>query len=109
MKTLLFFLAMTGLVAIVGLTIVTVVRPGDGIDPTIKDALMQEFAGQADEQRAAATACKFGVNTFVAIVPRNPVQAADSDMLGLIFFSVMTVINGRRCGRCAPAARSSSW
>lgn len=89
-KTLLFFLATTGLAAIIGLTIVNVVRPGDGIDPTIKDALMQEFAGQAGERMAAATESNFGVNTFVAIVPRNPVQAAaGGDMLGLIFFSLV--------------------
>jgi len=104
MKTLLFFLATTALAVTIGLTIVNLARPGDQIEPTVKDALMQEYAGQAGERVAAATASRFGVNTFVEIVPRNPVQsAATGDMLGLIFFSLvfgiaLTLIAAERSG-----------
>jgi DAACS family dicarboxylate/amino acid:cation (Na+ or H+) symporter len=89
-KTLIFFLATTALAAVIGLTVVNLVRPGDGIDPAVKDALMQEYATQAGETVAAAETARFGVNTFVNIVPRNPVgAAATGDMLGLIFFSLV--------------------
>jgi len=89
-KTLLFFLSTTAVAAVIGLTIVNLVRPGDSIDQALKNDLMQEFSGQATERVAAAAETKFGVNTFVAIVPRNPVKAAaDGDMLGLIFFSLI--------------------
>jgi DAACS family dicarboxylate/amino acid:cation (Na+ or H+) symporter len=37
-----------------------------------------------------AQAARFGIETFVAIVPRNPVKAAaDLDMLGIIFFALI--------------------
>jgi DAACS family dicarboxylate/amino acid:cation (Na+ or H+) symporter len=89
-KTLVFFLATTTLAVGIGLTVVNVVRPGDGIDTAVKDALMQEYATQAGETVAASQAARFGVNTFVNIVPRNPVgAAATGDMLGLIFFSLV--------------------
>ena len=89
-KTLLFFLATTALAVLIGLTIVNLVRPGEGIDPAIQQSLMAEFSKQAGERVAAAGEAGFGVNTFVNIVPRNPVGAAASgDMLGLIFFSLV--------------------
>lgn len=89
-KTLLFFLATTALAVIIGLVIVNLVRPGEGLDPTVQQALMSQFSQQAGERVAAAGETGFGVNTFVNIVPRNPVaSAATGDMLGLIFFSLI--------------------
>ena len=107
-KTLLFFLGTTALEATIGIIIVNLVRPGDSIDPAVQQALMQEFSSQAGERIAAATQTGFGVNTFVNIVPRNPVAAAASgDMLGLIFFSLifgiaLTLVPGERA---APVIR----
>ncbi len=90
LKTLGFFLATTALAVTLGLTISNSVRPGDSIDQPTRDALMAEFSGQAGERVAQAQGEIFGVNTFVNIVPRNPVQAAaGGDMLGLIFFSLI--------------------
>jgi DAACS family dicarboxylate/amino acid:cation (Na+ or H+) symporter len=101
-KTLLFFLGTTALAVTIGLTVVNVVRPGDGVDPAVQQALMAQFSQQAGERVAAAETTGFGINTFVNIVPRNPVAAAASgDMLGLIFFSLvfgiaLTLIPGDR-------------
>jgi dicarboxylate/amino acid:cation (Na+ or H+) symporter, DAACS family len=89
-KTLLFFLGTTALAVSIGLAVANVVRPGDGIDPAVQQGLMAQFSEQAGERVAAAGAAGFGVNTFVSIVPRNPVgSAASGDMLGLIFFSLV--------------------
>ncbi len=89
-KTLLFFLVTTALAVAIGLTITNLVRPGDGIDPAVQQSLMAQFSKQAGERVAAAGQTGFGVNTFVNIVPRNPVgSAANGDMLGLIFFSLV--------------------
>ncbi|MEZ4588436.1 MAG: dicarboxylate/amino acid:cation symporter [Gemmatimonadales bacterium] len=89
-KTLLFFLGTTAHAVTIGLTISNLVRPGDGLDPAVQQALMQDFAQQASERVAASEATGFGINTFVNIVPRNPVAAASNgDMLGLIFFSLV--------------------
>ncbi len=89
-KTLLFFLATTALAAVIGLTLTNLVRPGDSLDPEVRTSLMEEYSSQAGERMAAAESTKFGVETFVNIVPKNPVEAAaKGDMLGLIFFSLI--------------------
>lgn len=89
-RTLLFFVCTTAAAATIGLVVANLVRPGDGVDPVIQQGLMAEFSKQAGERVAASEQLGFGVNTFVNIVPRNPVQAmATGDMLGLIFFSLV--------------------
>jgi DAACS family dicarboxylate/amino acid:cation (Na+ or H+) symporter len=74
----------------VGLTLVNLIRPGDALDPAVRIQLLAEYAAQAGETVAASQQGLFGIHTFVNIVPRNPVAAAaNGDMLGLIFFSLM--------------------
>jgi DAACS family dicarboxylate/amino acid:cation (Na+ or H+) symporter len=90
LKTLGFFLITTALAAAIGLMMVNLIQPGLAIDQVTRDALMAEFSGQAGERVQQASAARFGIDTFVNIVTRNPVKsAADGDMLGLIFFSLV--------------------
>lgn len=87
-RTLAFFLATTALAAVIGLTVSNVVRPGDAIDPAVREALLVEFGGAASDRLESGGA--FGVQTFVSIVPRNPVDAAArGDMLAVIFFTLL--------------------
>jgi DAACS family dicarboxylate/amino acid:cation (Na+ or H+) symporter len=89
-KTLLIFLATTSLAVVVGLVLVNLVRPGESLDPAIRTALMAEYSSEAGEKVVLSEENRFGINTLVNIVPRNPVAAAaNGDMLGLIFFSLM--------------------
>lgn len=89
-RTLMFFLATTTLAAIIGLTLVNVIRPGESLDPAVRTQLLAEYSSAAGEKVQAAETQQFGVNTFVSIVPRNPVAAAaNGDMLGLIFFTLI--------------------
>jgi DAACS family dicarboxylate/amino acid:cation (Na+ or H+) symporter len=89
-KTLLIFLGTTTIAVVVGLTLVNVIRPGESLDPSVRTQLLSEYAVQAGETVAASQQGLFGIHTFVNIVPRNPVAAAaNGDMLGLIFFSLM--------------------
>ncbi|HUF89326.1 MAG TPA: dicarboxylate/amino acid:cation symporter [Gemmatimonadota bacterium] len=89
-KTLGYFLATTALAAALGLFLVNAVQPGAGLAPATVQRLQEIYAGQAQERFAASGATSFGIDTFVAIVPRNPLgAAADMDMLGLIFFSIV--------------------
>jgi len=88
-KTMLFFLATTTAAIALGLIVVNLVRPGDGIDPSVQAALMTEYAAQAGDRVEASQQVAFGVNTFVNVVPRNPIAAAAAgDMLGVIFFAL---------------------
>ena len=90
LKTLGFFLVTTALAVTIGLIMVNLIQPGHSIDEATRAALMTEFSAQAGERVEQASASRFGIDTFVNIVTRNPVKsAADGDMLGLIFFSLV--------------------
>ncbi|MEZ5401592.1 MAG: dicarboxylate/amino acid:cation symporter [Bryobacteraceae bacterium] len=87
-KTFGFFLMGTAIAAAIGLILVNTVRPGDGLPKDLVDQVMTEYKGEADARRARLQG--FGVQTFVNIVPRNPVEAAATgDYLALIFFAVI--------------------
>jgi dicarboxylate/amino acid:cation (Na+ or H+) symporter, DAACS family len=90
-KTFAYFMIITALSVTIGLTLVNTVRPGVGFSPEIQSELMATYGGQAEKAQAQATSdTGFGVNTFVNIVPRNPIQAAaNTDMLAVIFFSIV--------------------
>ncbi|MBW3573235.1 MAG: dicarboxylate/amino acid:cation symporter [Gemmatimonadetes bacterium] len=89
-KTIGFFLLTTGFAAVVGLFLVNTFRPGEGLDPGVRAALMQQFGGQAAEKATIAETNGFGIQTFVNIIPRNPVDAAaKGEMLPLIFFALI--------------------
>jgi len=87
-RTFGYFALSTLIAAVIGLTLVNTIRPGGGIDPATRTALMDTYSTRAASM--ASTPPEFGVSTFVSIVPRNPVAAAaDMDMLALIFFSLI--------------------
>ena len=88
-RTIGIFLATTTLAVVIGLTASNVIQPGAAIDPGVRAALLAEYGGAAAERSQLAEG-GFGIQTFVNIVPRNPVDAAArGDMLGLIFFSLI--------------------
>jgi len=107
-KTMGFFLATTALAAVLGLTLVNVVRPGKSLDPATRTALLEEYASEATEKAVLAESSGFGINTFVNIIPRNPVDAAArGDMLAIIFVALMFGIALTRIApdRAAPVMR----
>jgi DAACS family dicarboxylate/amino acid:cation (Na+ or H+) symporter len=88
-RTIAYFLVSTAISATIGLILVNLVRPGEGLDPTIREQLMTTYRSQAEGLQAGGGG-KFGIDMLVNIVPRNPIQAAASlDMLGIIFFSLV--------------------
>ncbi len=89
-KTITYFLGSTAVAAALGLLLVNVIQPGAGLSPEVRDGLLRTYAGEASTRMAQAETSAFGINTFVNIVPRNVVKAAaDLDMLGVIFFSLV--------------------
>jgi DAACS family dicarboxylate/amino acid:cation (Na+ or H+) symporter len=91
LKVMAYFLLVTALATTIGLTLVNTVRPGVGFPPQVQARLMETYGGEAQQrQQQAASDQGFGINTFVNIVPRNPIQAAaNTDMLAVIFFALM--------------------
>src|SRR3990170_3654224 len=88
-RTLGYFALSTTLSALLGLLLVNVVQPGRGLTAEVREQLMATYRSQAEGMQAAG-ATKFGIDLFVNIVPRNPIQAAAGmDMLGVIFFALV--------------------
>ncbi|HMN07855.1 MAG TPA: dicarboxylate/amino acid:cation symporter [Gemmatimonadaceae bacterium] len=89
-KAIGYFLGSTALAATLGLILVSLVRPGASLDPTIRAELIQTYATDATSKVEAAANSTFGIETLVNIVTRNPLKSAvDLDMLGIIFFGIM--------------------
>ena len=88
MVTLLTFLSLTAVATVLGLAAVNLVRPGAGLDAEIAGRLMAAYRGQADAMGLAEGALT--IETFVRMVPRNPVAAAaGGEMLAVIVFSLL--------------------
>lgn len=87
LKTLLYTVLVSAVAVVIGLVLVNVLRPGDGIS----DELRARLTTGAAERAAAvvgSSAPKGGLDLLLDIVPRNPVQAmAGGDMLAVMFFS----------------------
>jgi Na+/H+-dicarboxylate symporter len=89
LKTLLYTVVISAIAVLIGVTLVNVLQPGTGISPELKARLT---AGAAERAAALATAPapKTGIDLVTQIVPNNPVKsAAEGDMLGLMFFSLL--------------------
>jgi dicarboxylate/amino acid:cation (Na+ or H+) symporter, DAACS family len=89
-KALAYFFITTSLAATLGLVVVNVTRPWERVTPDTRADLMERFAGDASARVETAATIEFGINTFVNIIPRNPIQAAAAtDLLGIIFFGLI--------------------
>ena len=90
MKTLAYFLLSSTLATIIGLAILNIVKPGEGIPEETRLELMANFGEAADAKKEASKGATFGVDMIINIVPRNPIRsAAEDDMIGLIFFALI--------------------
>ncbi len=88
-KSLAYFFASTVISAVIGIVLVNLVRPGVGMPVAVRQQLLDTYHSQVAGLQAGGSTT-FGVDLFVNIIPKNPVQAAASmDMLGLIFFALV--------------------
>jgi DAACS family dicarboxylate/amino acid:cation (Na+ or H+) symporter len=89
LKTLAYTAIVSAIAVLIGVTLVNVLQPGTGISPELKARLTAGAAERAATVSSAA-APKTGADLFIQIVPSNPIKsAADGDMLGLMFFSLL--------------------
>ena len=86
--TLVCFLTLTAIATLLGLTLVNTIRPGEGLDPAIRDSLLTTYKGQSTQMMGLSQGA-LTINTFVNFVPRNPIKAmADGEMLAVIVFAL---------------------
>ena len=89
-KTLVYYMATTAIAVTIGLVLSQALQPGSRIDPATRDALSAQFAGQAATTMTLAAEKPSIVQTFLNMIPRNPVKAAaDMDLLPLIVFTII--------------------
>ncbi len=93
-KTITYFLVTTACAAAIGLTLVNAIRPGDQIPQEKKDELTAQYKEEANKKLEKKEGDEgFGINTFVNIVPRNPLEAfLKKDMLAVIFTAIIVGI-----------------
>ncbi len=86
-KTIAYFLLISAISVGIGLTVVNVIRPGDGLPPETINELQQLYGGDAAKKQKA----DYTVMTFVkSLIPMNPIRAAaDLEMLGVITFALL--------------------
>lgn len=91
LKVMLYFMLVSAIAVMIGLSLVNTIRPGVGFSPEIQAQLMETFGKEAEQKGELAKSDQsFGINTFVNIVPRNPIDAAaKTDMLAVIFFALV--------------------
>ncbi|MBM4014984.1 MAG: dicarboxylate/amino acid:cation symporter [Planctomycetes bacterium] len=90
-KTIGWFVLTTAFAATLGIVAVDLFRPGDAVTPEVKAALLEASKAEAAKRiEQAAASGGFSIDLLLSIVPRNPVKAAaDTDLLGLIFFALL--------------------
>lgn len=90
-KTFFFFVITMTLATTIGLVLVNTVQPGVGLPEETRQHLQETYAAKGGE--GAPRPASFGIQTFVNIIPRNPLLAATQmDMLGVIFFALLVGI-----------------
>lgn len=95
LKSLVYTVVVSAIAVLIGITLVNLLQPGAGISPELKARLTVGAADRAASVTggpagAAAPPPASGVGLITQIVPRNPVKAAaDGDMLGVMFFSLL--------------------
>ena len=90
-KTFTYFIVTTAFAAVIGLSLVNVLRPGGHFPEEQQKELLAHYAKEAKGKLDAKS--DFGIDTFVNIVPKNPLKAfAEKDMLAVIFTAVLVGI-----------------
>ncbi len=90
-RTLAYTVVVSSLAVLIGVGLVNVIRPGDGIDAATRTELLAGAAERAASVTGnSATAPATGMQLLVNIVPKNIVEAASkNDILGVMFFALM--------------------
>jgi len=88
LKMLAYTVVVSGIAVVLGVTLVNVLRPGDGMEPEVRARLL-EAAASRSQTVARVEAPKTGLDLLIQIVPDNPLRAAaNGDMLAVMFFAL---------------------
>ncbi len=97
LKAFLFFMGTTAVACSIGLIVVNLIDPGQGLPPEQTQRLLQQYEAEAAATSGTAAASEIAdtsafqkiIGLIVSLVPTNPIAAmANGDMLGVIFFAL---------------------
>ncbi|HEX6861151.1 MAG TPA: dicarboxylate/amino acid:cation symporter [Caulobacteraceae bacterium] len=89
-RTLMFTVLLSSVAVILGLVLVNVLRPGDGVVPALAQRLLSEAASGASAILERSPKSMEGPAAIVEIIPSNIVTAAaDNAILPIMFFALM--------------------
>lgn len=89
-KTLAYSALVSAVAVVIGMTLVNVLKPGNGVDPAVAERLLGDAADRAQSIVTSAREGASGVMMLVQIVPDNVIRAAASnDVLAVMFFALM--------------------
>ncbi len=102
LKTFAYTVVVSSIAVMIGVTLVQVLRPGDGLSPELKQRLLeQSTAAPPPAPSVSAT----GADFVVGLVPNNALKAmVDMDMLAVMVFALLLGI-GIATTRTEPARR----
>lgn len=88
LKTFAYTVVVSAIAVVLGLTLVNLLRPGDGLSDETR-ARLTEGAAERAAGLAQAAAPKTGLDLLIQIVPDNPVRAAaGGEYLAVMFFAL---------------------
>jgi DAACS family dicarboxylate/amino acid:cation (Na+ or H+) symporter len=89
-RLLIYTIVVSTIAVVIGLVLVNVLRPGDGVDPALAQQLLTQGSARAQEIVSGNASAGSGMSLIVQIVPKNVVAAAAaSDLLAVMFFALM--------------------
>lgn len=89
-KTLAYTVLVSGIAVLLALTLVNLLRPGDGIDPAFARQMLANAGEGAQAIVSSSREAPSGMAALVNIVPSNVIgAAANNDILAVMFFALM--------------------
>ncbi|WP_101925126.1 MULTISPECIES: dicarboxylate/amino acid:cation symporter [Luteimonas] len=90
-RTLGWTVVLSGAAVVLGLVMVNLFRPGDGVDPALAQQLLAEGAQRTEAIVRDSEGSATGMEMLLSIVPQNVVGAAadNANILALMFFALM--------------------
>lgn len=91
-RTIITYILTTVISVSIGLTVVSIIKPGNSINESTRNELVDAYGGEAEMKRQAASKQKDAgpLQALIDLVPSNIFEAASSNrnMLQVIFFAV---------------------
>jgi DAACS family dicarboxylate/amino acid:cation (Na+ or H+) symporter len=88
-RTLIFTLILSSLSVAIGLALVNLIRPGDGVDPAMARELLAQAGAGAESIVQKSREAPGALDSMLGIIPANVIRAAaDDDILAVMFFAL---------------------